>query len=47
MRGLGDRARGLQSGLVHRELALAALGGVVILAVLGAAAVLGLGGSGG
>lgn len=46
-RVLGARARALQSGLVHRELALAAIGSAVILVVLAAGAVLGLGGSGG
>jgi NADH-quinone oxidoreductase subunit L len=46
-RSLGAQARGLQSGLVHRELALATIGGALILAVLAAGAVLGLGVSGG
>ncbi len=46
-RGLGGRARQLQSGLIHRELALATIGGALILVVLAAGAVLGLAGAGG
>ena len=33
-RNLGGRARGLQTGLVHRELLLAAVGGVLVFALL-------------
>lgn len=33
-RALGERARALQSGMVHRELALAAVGGALLLAAL-------------
>ena len=46
-RGLGSRARRLQSGLIHRELALATVGGALILVVLAAGAILGLAGTGG
>ncbi|MDN5698285.1 MAG: NADH-quinone oxidoreductase subunit L, partial [Rubrobacter sp.] len=46
-RGLGGRARRLQSGLIHRELALATIGGALILAALATGAVLGLAGAGG
>ncbi len=46
-RGLGSRARRLHSGLIHRELALAAVGGALILVVLAAGAVLGLARAGG
>lgn len=46
-RELGGRARRLQSGLIHRELALATIGGALILAALAAGAVLGLAGAGG
>ena len=46
-RDLGGRARRLQSGLIHRELALATLGGALILVALVAGAVLGLTGTGG
>ena len=46
-RELGGRARLLQSGLIHRELALATIGGALILVVLTAGAVLGLAGAGG
>ena len=46
-RGLGGRARRLQSGLIHRELALATIGGALILAALAAGAVFGMAAAGG
>ena len=39
VRGLGERARALQSGLVHRELAFALTGVVLVLVILAGAAI--------